>query len=70
MTYYFRLHGIYDDRPARIHLEQVDSVEQGARDCGNGIHDLPGGNCIWHGYVEAASLLQAETKVIRAYRNE
>lgn len=66
-TYYFNLHRVYEDGSADIHVEQVDKVESGARNLGNGLHDLPSGTGLWHGYIEARTPEEAKAKVQAAY---
>lgn len=66
-TYYFNLHRVYEDGSADVHVEKVEQVEGGVRNLGNGLHDLPSGTGIWHGYIEANTPEEAKKKVAEAY---
>jgi len=66
MIYYFRLLKIQGDN-MDVHVEPSEGVDAEARNLGDGLYDLPGGDCIWHGYVEADDASTARQRVEQAY---
>lgn len=69
MWYYFRLHKINNDGSMEMHLEEVGvfQPDASARRLSETLHDLPGGTCLWHGYVDAEDRNAAEVAVAANY---
>lgn len=68
--YYFKLHKINEDGSMEVHVDpsswtKVDFTE--ARHLTPNLSDLPGGTCIWHGYVAADTPNEARETVMREY---
>ena len=64
--YYFRLHKIFQDGTGEVNVEKVERAEipSNARKLSEKLFDLPGGNCLWHGYIHATDKKSAESRVI------
>ena len=67
--YYFRLHKIYQDDTGEVHVDRVSQTEipSNSRRLSDKLFDLPGGNCLWHGYIHATDKKSAKLRVIMYY---
>lgn len=66
--FYFKVHKIAEElKDSYINIEDDVAGFKNARNISPNIRDLPGGNCLWHGYVLAETEEEAMKAVFGAY---